>query len=235
MVPRWRDGTLRLRNVSFVCNAETWREWKRVEYEERIAAERSMHRHADADFEGQKSLLVDGDEHLRHQDETAGQETEHAIAPFDPDALDMNWTYWDLHVETLDISISLWRLMDGKGLIKSAAFKGVRGTCDREHITWAEDWEPIRRTPEDGDFDLESLRIEDMLVNVKNPRFRHYSVSVFRAELPRFRKQWMFYDLMCADSVVGIFDNCLFSLHKPQSNDLAKQNDIESHWSKIVT
>lgn len=90
---------------------------------------------------------------------------------------------------------------------------------------------PIRRDPEFSDFDMESFQIEDLLVTVQNPHFRPYTLSIFRAELPRFRKQWFLYDIMMAESAVGMLDNCLFSLHKPQNIDLSI---AETKWSKTV-
>ncbi len=40
--------------------------------------------------------------------------------------------------------------------------------------------------------------------------------QLFNAAIGAFRKRWMFYDLMSADGITGQYDNCLFSLHKPQ-------------------
>ena len=112
--------------------------------------------------------------------------------------------------------------------------RGVRGTVERRHIEWHSDWVPTRRRPQFGDFELDSFQVEDLLLTVWNPNFRPYSLSVFHAKLPLLRKQWLLYDLMCADSVVGIFDNCLFSVHKTQSSNLFKQVETGKAWSKIV-
>jgi distribution and morphology protein 31 len=45
---------------------------------------------------------------------------------------------------------------------------------------------------------------------------RPYNLSIFNAVIGPFRKRWMFYDLMSAESITGQMDNCLFSLHMPQ-------------------
>jgi Yeast mitochondrial distribution and morphology (MDM) proteins len=45
-------------------------------------------------------------------------------------------------------------------------------------------------------------------------------ISIFNATIKTFRKQWLFYDLLSeADGVVGMYDGCLFSLHRPQMVD----------------
>ncbi|KAJ3095299.1 Mitochondrial distribution and morphology protein 31, mitochondrial precursor [Phlyctochytrium planicorne] len=120
----------------------------------------------------------------------------------------------------MDVTLSLWRWLDGKGLIKECTLKGVRGVVDRRHIVWDPNWVPSRRHPLPGDFEMEKFVVEDLLLTILNPNFRPYAVSVFRGELPKFRKQWLLYDIMCANSIVGMFDNCLFSVHKPQENDV---------------
>ncbi|KAI8911629.1 mitochondrial distribution and morphology protein family 31/32 [Gorgonomyces haynaldii] len=190
IIPRWRDGMIRMGNVLIICNDSTWVEWQQKEFEK-------------------KGLK------------------------FDPKTVNNNWTYWDLQVESIDITVSLWRWMQGRGLVESAKLKGVRGTVDRKHITWDQSWQPKRRKAQFGDFDLESLTVDDLLVNVENPNFRPFSISVFRAELPRLRKQWMLYDIMCADSAVGILDNCLFSIHRPQTRDLGTSEMLSKKWQKI--
>lgn len=63
-----------------------------------------------------------------------------------------------------------------------------------------------------------------------------YTFSIFNADIPRFRKQWLFYDLMSAESVTGQVDNCLFSLHKPQSIGTTSEEDLKNEgWSRMVS
>ncbi|KAJ3412084.1 Mitochondrial distribution and morphology protein 31, mitochondrial precursor [Chytridiales sp. JEL 0842] len=174
IVPRWREGTIQLKNVSVVCTGDTW--------SERVAFERK----------------------------------EKGLPPLKDDEIDLNWTYWDLNIGSVDVTLSLWRWLEGRGLIKECIMKGVRGVIDRRHITWDPDWVPTRRRPLPGDFEMDSFSVDDLLLTVLNPDFRPYTVSVFNAELPLFRKQWLLYDILCADSITGVIDNCLFSVHRPQ-------------------
>lgn len=63
-----------------------------------------------------------------------------------------------------------------------------------------------------------------------------YTFSIFNADIPRFRKQWLFYDLMSAEAVTGQVDNCLFSLHKPQSIGTTSEEDLKNEgWSRMVS
>ena len=123
----------------------------------------------------------------------------------------------------------------GRGIITSAKLKGVRGCLDRRHIVWKDDWVPVRRYPQFGDFELDSLVIKDALVNVLNPGFRPFNFSIFQATIDTFRQNWMLFDLLSARSIVGTFDDCLFSVHKPQIIDLSVQRDLEKNWSRLVS
>lgn len=40
---------------------------------------------------------------------------------------DTNYTMFDFNVDSIDVTLSLWRWLDGKGLIQDAVIKGVRG------------------------------------------------------------------------------------------------------------
>lgn len=132
-----------------------------------------------------------------------------------------NYMWYDLVIDRVEVTLSLIRWMDGKGLVQSADVQGVRGVIDRRHVRWdpTVPYDPVasrhKYTP--GDFELEKLTIEDLLVTVYQPNgFRPFPVSIFSAQLDRFRKQWLFYDLLCATSIIGAFDKCLFSVHSPQ-------------------
>jgi distribution and morphology protein 31 len=60
--------------------------------------------------------------------------------------------------------------------------------------------------------------VNDFLVTVYQPGdFRPFNLSIFEAQMPKLRRQWLFYDILSADRITGQVDGCLFSLHKPQS------------------
>lgn len=111
---------------------------------------------------------------------------------------------------------------------------------DRRNVYWDPD-NPLdpalfRHKYVPGDFELESLQLEDVLVTVYQPGgFRPYTASIFRADIRQFRKRWLFYDFLRAENVVGQFDNCLFSLHKPQSIGRTTEKDLEDgEWGRMV-
>ena len=112
---------------------------------------------------------------------------------------------------------------------------------DRRSVTWDPD-HPLdpaafRHKAQPGDFELESLQLEDVLVTVYQPgNFRPYTASIFRADIRTFRKQWLFYDFLRAENVVGQYDNCLFSLHRPQSIGRTTDQDLkDGKWSRMVS
>ncbi|KAF8585949.1 mitochondrial distribution and morphology protein family 31/32 [Ramaria rubella] len=157
--------------------------------------------------------------------------------PVNPGQTELNYSLFDLDVDSIDVTLSLWRWLDGKGLIKDATIKGVRGVLDRRSVDWDPSLDPatFRHTAQPGDFELESLQLEDILITVYQPaQFRPYTASIFRGEFKRLRKQWFFYDFLSAENIVGQFDNCLFSLHKPQSMGRTTEEDLkDSHWKRM--
>jgi mitochondrial distribution and morphology protein 31 len=78
--------------------------------------------------------------------------------------------------------------------------------------------------------------LEDVLINVYQPGgFRPYTFSIFRADVGVLRKQWLFYDFLKSEGAVGQFDNCLFSLHRPQSIGRTNEQDAkDGGWSTMV-
>jgi distribution and morphology protein 31 len=138
----------------------------------------------------------------------------------------------------MDVSLSLSRWQEGRGLVKECSLKGVRGIVDRRHLQWDyKNWIPTRREGEEGDFELDKFSVSDLLLSVRQPGgFRPFSVSVFAAELPILRRQWVLYDVLSAETCVGLFENCLFSIHKPQmTSDFPRWDGNENkEWSKMV-
>lgn len=144
-------------------------------------------------------------------------------------------TAFTITVDTIDVSLSFPRWLDGKGIVKDAVVKGVRGVVDRSKIQWDPETAPSDRTAfrnkaQPGDFHLESLILEDFLVTIYQPEnFRPYTWSIFSAHIPTLRKQWLFLDLMSAESIVGQIDNCLFSLHRPQFINRTNVDESEAY------
>ncbi|KAI8387979.1 mitochondrial distribution and morphology protein family 31/32 [Radiomyces spectabilis] len=206
IVPNWKDGKIRVNNVRIYRMPRSERE----------------------KFEKHAALLSTGQEITEDEDVThRASLTDDPLAGVHLDKDEQEnevlkkWMWFDITLERVEVSLSLLRWMDGKGLVQSADINGVRGVVDRRHVRWDRSvpWDPVasrhKYTP--GDFELEKLTLEDLLITIYQPSgFRPYPISIFQAQLDRFRKQWLFYDLLCATSIVGAFDKCLFSVHTPQ-------------------
>ncbi|KAK4688014.1 hypothetical protein P7C73_g2101, partial [Tremellales sp. Uapishka_1] len=141
-----------------------------------------------------------------------------------------NYTMFDVNFDEVEVTLSFMRWLDGKGLVQSAKIKGVRGVVDRRSVWWdySKPMHPadFRHETHPGDFELDSLTMEDFLVTIYQPGGqRPFNVSIFNATVGPLRKRWFFYDMMSAEAITGQFDNCLFSLHMPQKLGREKEED----------
>ncbi|KAI9300219.1 mitochondrial distribution and morphology protein family 31/32 [Cunninghamella echinulata] len=196
IVPNWKDGKIRFNNVRIYRMPKSEREKF-----QQSTSQQPLQPYSTNENDPLYGVYLDEDEKQNEVLKT--------------------WMWFDLTLDRVECTFSLLRWMDGKGLVQSADVQGVRGVVDRRHVRWDPNvkYDPVaarhKYTP--GDFELEKLTMEDLLVTVYQPNgFRPYPVSIFQAQLDRFRKQWFFYDLLCATSIVGAFDKCLFSVHSPQ-------------------
>ncbi|KAG9296001.1 hypothetical protein G9A89_011853 [Geosiphon pyriformis] len=189
IVPNWKDGKIRLKNVS-------------------------VKRHSEA-----------GQQFSSHAANAEGADKKSKVK-------DINFTMFDLTIKMIDVELSFMRWLDGKGLVKTARVKGLRGIVDRRNVFWdpsvpymASEW---RRQPQPDDFELESFQLEDLLITIYQPDgFRPYNLSIFSADLPQLRNQWLLYDLLSAENIVGMFDNCLFNVHRTQMLKATTEEDLK--------
>jgi len=156
---------------------------------------------------------------------------------------DTNYTQFDVSIETINVTLSFSKWFNGKGLLRDVEIKGVRGVVDRTHVFYSGEYidpRTYKHIHQPGDFEIESFKLEDLLVSVYQPRnFRPYSVSIFTADLPQLRKQWLFYDWLSANHVSGSFDDSLFTIHPRQIHNLTGAQLSETvseqehrHWKK---
>ena len=47
-----------------------------------------------------------------------------------------NYTQFDLTMDSVSVTLSLQKWMDGKGILKDVEVKGIRGVVDRRHVKW---------------------------------------------------------------------------------------------------
>lgn len=135
---------------------------------------------------------------------------------------DINYTQFDVSIETVNVTLSFGRWINGKGLLRDVEVKGVRGVVDRRSVYWSDDSldpKSYRHEHNPGDFEIDSFKMSDLLVTVHQPNnFRPFSVSIFSCDLPQLRKQWLFYDFLSANMMSGSFDNSLFTIHPRQTH-----------------
>ena len=133
---------------------------------------------------------------------------------------DVNYTQFELSFDTVNVTLSFTKWFNSKGLLRDVEIKGVRGVIDRTLMHYAGDYVDPRTYKHEhnpGDFEINSFKLEDLLVTVHQPHgFRPFSISVFSCDLPQLRRQWLFYDFLSANIMSGSFDESLFTIHPRQ-------------------
>lgn len=157
------------------------------------------------------------------------------------DEEDTNYTQFDVTIDTVNVTLSFVKWWNGKGLMRDVEVKGVRGVVDRTSVLWpAEYVDPrtYRHEHQPGDFEIDSFKMEDLLVTIHQPKgFRPFSVSIFSCELPQLRKQWLFYDFLSANNMSGAYDGSLFTIHPRQVHGIpnshnSSENGEPEPWKK---
>ncbi|PMD40029.1 hypothetical protein L207DRAFT_583861 [Hyaloscypha variabilis F] len=211
IVPRWKDGVITFHNV-FVSRRPGQGRTK-VSKGSSITAAAAAAAERQAELEGRK----------------------------DEEEEDTNYTQFDVTVGTVNVTLSFVKWWNGKGLLRDVEVKGVRGVIDRTSVHWGGEYIDPRtylHKHHPGDFEIDSFKMEDLLVTVHQPNgFRPFSVSIFSCDLPQLRKQWLFYDFLSANNMSGAFDGSLFTIHPRQMHGFAaahheESNDEANPWKK---
>ena len=131
-----------------------------------------------------------------------------------------NYTQFDLSLDTVNVTLSFTKWFNSKGLLRDVEIKGVRGVIDRTSVHYSGEYvdpRTYKHVHNPGDFEIDSFKMEDLLVTVHQPKnFRPFSVSIFSCDLPKLRRQWLFYDFLSANMMSGSFDDSLFTIHPHQ-------------------
>ena len=135
---------------------------------------------------------------------------------------DQNYTQFDITLGEVNVTLSFRKWWNGKGLLQNVEVKHVRGVVDRTHVFSTGEYidpKSYRHEHQPGDFEIESFKVEDLLINFQQPHSaRPFMVSIYNGDLPRLRKQWLFYDLLSANSMTGEYDRSLFTIHPRQTH-----------------
>ena len=135
---------------------------------------------------------------------------------------DTNYTQFDLSLDTVNVTLSFTKWFNSKGLLQDVEIKGVRGVIDRTSVHYPRHYVDPRTYKHEhnpGDFEINSFKLEDLLVTVHQPHnFRPFSISIFSCDLPQLRRQWLFYDFLSANTMSGSMDESLFTIHPRQTH-----------------
>lgn len=135
---------------------------------------------------------------------------------------DTNYTQFDLSINEVLVTLSFAKWFNSKGILQNVEVKGMRGVVDRTNVDWTGEYvdpKSYRHEHHPGDFEIDSFKLEDVLVTLHQPKgFRPFTISIFSADLPQLRKRWLFYDLLSANQMHGAYDNSLFTIHPHQNH-----------------
>jgi len=109
IVPKWKDSRISFKNVYVVRRPTV-----------AIDEPRSGVQATAIGYDISNHPLVHG----------SGEEEEEPH-PRDLSEEDSNYTQFDLTIDSIDVTLSLWRWLDGKGLVEDAVIKGVRGVLGK--------------------------------------------------------------------------------------------------------
>ncbi|ERF76561.1 hypothetical protein EPUS_05834 [Endocarpon pusillum Z07020] len=162
-----------------------------------------------------------------------------AAANADPNE-DTNYTQFDLSINEVLVTLSFAKWFNSKGILQNVEVKGMRGVVDRTNVHWTGEYidpKSYRHEHNPGDFEIDSFKLEDVLVTLHQPKgFRPFTVSIFSADLPQLRKRWLFYDILSANQMHGAYDNSLFTIHPHQNHShIATTHDTHHEnnpWKK---
>lgn len=210
VVPKWKDGVITFHNVFISRRPGQGKTKVRKGSSVNAAAEAAAERQNDIDNKKEEE--------------------------------DTNYTQFDLTIATINVTLSFVKWWNGRGLLRDVEVKGVRGVVDRTFVTYSRervDPQIYLRQRRPGDFEIDSFRLDDLLVTVYQPNgFRPFPVRIFFCDLPKLRKQWLFYDILSADHMSGAYDESLFTIHPHQIYGFAgfKQDEMwdldKNQWKK---
>jgi len=107
IVPKWKDSRISFKNVYVSRHppSSTVQPRRRIDHTAAVGYDVSNH---------PSNYYPIGEEEDEDED-------------LPPTEEDWNMSLFDLNIDSVDVTLSLWRWLDGKGLVEDAVVKGVRG------------------------------------------------------------------------------------------------------------
>ncbi|CAI8508739.1 unnamed protein product [Pichia kudriavzevii] len=117
-----------------------------------------------------------------------------------------------LEISEVNLTLSLRQWLDGTGLIDGIEIDGLHGNMDI-----VEGDQLILDNSFHDNYELSYLKIKHSQIRFNSEYFnKPLELVIFNCDLKKFRRKWMVYDFLNANSVFGSLGGSLFTLHKRQ-------------------
>ncbi|QPG75599.1 hypothetical protein FOA43_002956 [Brettanomyces nanus] len=137
-------------------------------------------------------------------------------------------------VNTINLTLSLNKWLDGHGLIKDMNISGLTG-----EIQFPDDQHFIDMSFDDS-YILNGFKLNDSHIMMKGKMFKKpFELNIFTCEMEKLRRPWFLYDFLNADALSGSFNGSLFTLHKRQNRyahfvGMDSDEHENNPWKKIT-
>jgi distribution and morphology protein 31 len=115
IVPKWKDSRISFKNV-YVSRRPS----------ENVQTPKRTDHHA--------AVGYDVSNHPAYH--RIGEDDDESHILPETEDLDWNVSLFDLNIDSVDVTLSLWRWLDGKGLVEDAVVKGVRGSLGKSIVSY---------------------------------------------------------------------------------------------------
>ncbi|KAH3667294.1 hypothetical protein OGAPHI_002943 [Ogataea philodendri] len=140
---------------------------------------------------------------------------------------------YSFKIDTVTVTLSLSKWMEGKGLIKDVNLTGVIGTADLD-----EHYEEVMDEAFSPQYEFEQFEVNNLKLVMKRKKSAPMEVEIFNCKLPKLRRNWITYDFINADALSGSINGSLITLHKRQHQfaQFAGMDTTEdnSPWKKVT-
>ncbi|KAG7925847.1 hypothetical protein KL925_004257 [Ogataea polymorpha] len=140
---------------------------------------------------------------------------------------------YSVKIDTVTVTLSLGKWLDGKGLIKDVDLTGVVGSAHMD-----EHYQEVMDESFSAKYEFEHFQINNLKLVVRRKNCPSLEVEIFNCKLPRLRRNWITYDFINADAFSGSINGSLITLHKRQ-NQFAEFSALDhtedtNPWKKIT-
>ena len=147
---------------------------------------------------------------------------------------EINYTF---DIDTVNLTLSLNKWLDGHGLIKGIEISGLDGT-----VLFPQSGQLLDSSFADT-YVFDSFKMSDSRIKMDGNNFKEpFELDLFTCEMGRLRRTWLMYDFLNADALSGSLNGSLFTLHKRQNRyahfaGMDDDDDSEANgtspWKKI--